>query len=867
MNLFKRGQKSPENSEKPNGTPENSIEQKPSGVSSVYYSIELPGGSPNINDNADFKTHSNSAANTMKTLRQSFLHILFDKKLWPRRLTIIIFAFVTVAAISFALLWQVDNKAVYRQQAGEVTQDEVNAPKEISYSSKVLTKEAQERNANSSANDVYRRDESTVSIEREAQRKLMETISNVRSLGPLAIPALNNDPQVLAAKLTDTDLKSIIFLSDTKWTSVAAEARNSFNSVMTRNISPEQLPDELTRLNNSVYTPWNLSPSFTQLEVADRQSAITLVKPFIAANNMLDVEATKRKRDDARSSTPSVIESIGKGQNVVRKGERLTALQIEMMEQLGLRNNFLNWETITGMVGIIAMLILVLCFYFSQLASQIWNNRKTLAFIALSLTVAAIAIRLLISSDERTLRPYLLPLAAIAMVVAALLDVQLAILLTAILALLVGLVSGNPELTLVYFSGGSVGALILWKAERTTAFAFAGLGVIIAQFTVGVCYYLVINSLDASTLGLMLVFNLASGLVSASLAFFSYSILGKLFGVTTVIQLLELAHPNQPLLRRLMREAPGTYHHSMLVGTLAEQAAESLAGDALLARVGAYYHDIGKLERPLYFIDNQGSGPNIHDTLDPSQSAKIIRSHVEDGVRLAQQHRLPKRVIDIIHQHHGTCLVSYFYTKAINMGLDVNELDFRYAGPKPQTKIAALVMLADGSEAAVRANVQSGRIVTGQTPAVQTLNPAQASRKMVTISEVVNKIVDDRIKDNQLDECDLTLRDIEQVRRLFVEILTSIYHPRVDYPDPTTYKPSEGQVVSATTVVDVTPIDPARLTGGAADGGAPEVHPALPAKTEPEKESQDTPNNPKPRPTGGIGGAGRLIGKERGVEE
>jgi hypothetical protein len=270
----------------------------------------------------------------------------------------------------------------------------------------------------------------------------------------------------------------------------------------------------------------------------------------------------------------------------------------------------------------------------------------------------------------------------------------------------------------------------------------------------------------------------------------------------------------------------------------------------------------------LYFIDNQGNGPNIHDTLDPRQSAKIIRSHVEDGVRLAEQHRLPKRVIDIIHQHHGTCLVSYFYNKAVNMGLDVNELDFRYAGPKPQTKIAALVMLADGSEAAVRANVQSGRIITGQTPAVQTLTTEQANRKMVTISEVVNKIVDDRIKDNQLDECDLTLRDIEQVRRLFIEILTSIYHPRVDYPDPATPKPSEGQVVSATTVVDVTPMDLARVTTSAADGGTPEAHPVLPAKTATtEKENQDTTTNPKPRPTGGIGGAGRLIGKERGIDE
>jgi putative nucleotidyltransferase with HDIG domain len=283
----------------------------------------------------------------------------------------------------------------------------------------------------------------------------------------------------------------------------------------------------------------------------------------------------------------------------------------------------------------------------------------------------------------------------------------------------------------------------------------------------------------------------------------------------------------------------------------------------MLAGVGAYYHDIGKLERPTYFIDNQGNGPNIHDTLDPRDSAKFIRRHVEFGVQLAQEHHLPHKVVDIIHQHHGTCLVSFFYQKALRMGLDVNEIEFRYTGPKPQTKIAALVMLADGSEASVRANVQSGRILTGQTPSVQIINPASPTNggvKYTTVTEVVNKIVDDRLKDGQLDECDLTMRDIDQIRRVFVEILTSIYHPRVDYIDHGEKKPNNGEGKVVTSSAIELPNEPRNLP--AADGGSPEnsTQPALKAADTEKKPDNTAPNN-KPR-TSGIGGAGQRIEDE-----
>jgi cyclic-di-AMP phosphodiesterase PgpH len=466
-------------------------------------------------------------------------------------------------------------------------------------------------------------------------------------------------------------------------------------------------------------------------------------------------------------------------------------------------------------------------------------------------------------------------------------DINLGIFINAILALMAGLVTNNLEIGLVLFISGSVGALILWKADRSIYFAYSGLAVAGTQLIIAFLYHLLRQPLDFGQFMLVLLYSALNGLISASLAFFFFSVLGRFFGVTTVMHLMELSHPTQPLLSRLSREAPGTYHHSMLVGTLAEQAAERLEGDSLLARVGAYYHDIGKLAKPANFIDNQGGGPNIHDTLDPRESAKIIRAHVSDGVTLGKKNHLPVKVVDIIEQHHGTCLISFFYQKALSMGLDVSELDFRYPGPKPQTKVAALVMLADASEAAVRANVQSGRIPTGS----HAPNP---SGKFITIADVVNKIVDDRTKDGQLDESDLTLRDIQMVRRVYVEILTGIYHPRIDYPDTAKKPETNIQVVNvpaveippeaisaavpvqSLTVVEQEPLlPPSSLPAADAGGDLPPepmlkeldtdkmpkpeialVEDTTKLKDEPKPAEEAKLNQPKP---GGIGGAGRKI--------
>jgi cyclic-di-AMP phosphodiesterase PgpH len=257
----------------------------------------------------------------------------------------------------------------------------------------------------------------------------------------------------------------------------------------------------------------------------------------------------------------------------------------------------------------------------------------------------------------------------------------------------------------------------------------------------------------------------------------SFAVLGNLFGILTVFQLMELANPTQPLLRRLLVETPGTYHHSLMAGNLAERAAEAIGADPLLARVAAFYHDVGKLANPLAFIENQAGNENIHDQLEPAVSAAVLKQHVADGIDLAYRYRMPKTLIAFIPQHHGTALMSYFHAKARELvaapfggegtpegakaAEAVDERRFRHAGPKPQSREAAILMLADGVEASVR---------------------SLTSRDEASIRAMVSRIIEERVADGQFDECDITLRDIERIREAFVAQLLGMYHQRIAYP-------------------------------------------------------------------------------------
>jgi putative nucleotidyltransferase with HDIG domain len=260
------------------------------------------------------------------------------------------------------------------------------------------------------------------------------------------------------------------------------------------------------------------------------------------------------------------------------------------------------------------------------------------------------------------------------------------------------------------------------------------------------------------------LWGIASGITSAAITMIFLPVLESVFKLTTDIKLLELADLNHPLLKKMVTNATGTYHHSIIVGNLAEAAADAIGANPLLARIGSYYHDIGKLEKAEYFAENKQISSDIHDKLSPSMSSLIITNHVKDGVELAEKYKLGSTIREIIEQHHGTGLVTYFYHQAVEKGQQeqvIPDETFRYPGPKPQTKESAIVMFADSIEAA-------SRVLQNTTPQ--------------RLKELVRKIINDKFIDRQLDECELTLKDINNIADSFVRILTGVYHARIEYP-------------------------------------------------------------------------------------
>jgi putative nucleotidyltransferase with HDIG domain len=412
---------------------------------------------------------------------------------------------------------------------------------------------------------------------------------------------------------------------------------------------------------------------------------------------------------------------------------------------------------------------------------EYWVRSRTLTLIGLIFVLSVLAVKF---SGGHAWIPYALPAAAAGILLTLLLDSGIGIVAVAVLAVLAGPVSGSSvEMTAYVFLGGFAGILAIRKGERQHFFVQAGLAVAAAEVVVIGAFALLGQHGMTEMLQLWGV-AAAGALLATIISLGSFSLLGNLFGILTGSQLMELANPSQPLLRRLLIETPGTYHHSLMVGNLGERAASAVGADPLLVRAAAYYHDIGKLANPLAFIENQASGDNIHDQLDPADSATILRQHVSDGMSLAHRAGLPNPLIAFIPQHHGTAILGFVYGKARDEaakaagGMNtpagkaaadaVDQRRYRHSGPKPQSREAAILMLSDGVEASVR---------------------SLASRDEATIRAMVDQIIRERLDDGQLNECDLTIRDLESIREAFVGQLLGMYHQRIAYPQNKVVEP------------------------------------------------------------------------------
>lgn len=488
---------------------------------------------------------------------------------------------------------------------------------------------------------------------------------------------------------------------------------------------------------------------------------------FLSSNLQFNPEKTQQLRREAVQRVSLYKRLIRKGDIIIDKGERVTAEDIQLLRSLAQEKRarsleeepWLRYLLIANQVLIHAALVAIVAGYvyvFRRRAIYHRNGSLLLLSLLLLLPVAVTSY----AARNVSLSVFYAPVALSSMLAAILFDVEVAIVLTMVISLLLGSMVGQVGIVLVSSLCGMVGAYMVRKVRHRHQF-YRSMGLLPLCYAAAIFAIGFLRATDLKDIGQDALKGALNGLFSPILTIGLLPILETIFSITTDITLLELSDLNHSLLRELATRARGTYNHTMVVSLLAEAAAESIGANPLLAWVGAYYHDIGKMVKPEYFIENQMGIRNPHDHLKPTLSARVLISHVKEGLDMADQHGLPKAISDFIPQHHGTSLMSAFYHRALEQEGKVEEETFRYPGPRPQSKETAIVMLADSVEAAVRS--------------LQDRGPGR-------VKGMVKSVIDLKLKDGQLDECELTLRDLNRITDSFLRVLMGMAHPRVPYP-------------------------------------------------------------------------------------
>ncbi len=652
-------------------------------------------------------------------------------------------------------------------QVGDLVPADIVAPKALTYENRILTAEARRVAADGVPPQYDFTTERAITIA-SAQADAFE--SAVRLLDTAFDPATGEIQRGLIVERVSGELSApsadtLRALELARWLPIRTEAVRVLDSTERSELRDTEVAVARSRLDEQMAGG---------LSEAERMLAAELIVPFVVANSSFSTELTQQERDRQAAAVGPVEEQILKGEVIVRGGTQLTEVGAARIAAFGLDDTAPDLGSLAGWFVLSALLVGLLLGWIWRFRRGFWHRNNVLVLISVLLLFATFALQLIAG---RTTLPFVMPLAAIPILLAVLLDAEVAIVVAAILAVVAGTVNGpSVEIGTYVFLGGLAGVVAIRRGDRLQTFLQAGVVVFVVQALVVSAFSLLSGRDLTGIIQLTGAAALSAG-GAAVAAVGTFAVLGNVFGILTVFQLLELANPSQPLLRRLLIETPGTYHHSLMVGNLAERAAEAIGADSLLTRVAAYYHDGGKLASPLAFIENQAGGDNVHDQLEPEDSAQILKQHVADGIDTAYGARLPKALIAFIPQHHGTAMMSYFYAKAREEAATpfgglatedgrkaadaVDARRFRHAGPKPQSREAALIMLADGVEASVR---------------------SLSSRDETAIRAMVARIIAERTDDGQFDECELTFRDLDTIEEAFVQQLLGMYHQRVAYP-------------------------------------------------------------------------------------
>lgn len=692
---------------------------------------------------------------------------------------------IITLAISFAIILNGAVPKRYKLYLGMVSPYDITAPRNIENT--ILTEKRAEEIAASVPHEIIRKDNVPIEILNcvddffvciESARRRINLAISEKGIGEKGATGNSTNSKEEIKSIQEPIIKELekeignlnlgAHISEEQLYYLATETaddevvsfkkiiRALVSEVMTNEITIENLAPEIDKLQKEL-----------QEQELNQELVLignSLLKGLIRPNSVIDEELTEIKRKEAYENAIKNNKIIVKsGSRIVSVGDVITEDKMQMLRDLNLVET--GSVDYAFAIGIFIMLVLssaLLLLYFRFYNKKILTRRNDVIVLCMTIVMTLVVARFVFIYS-----PLLIPFSMATMLIAILFDRKLAIVVNCFIAVVISFMT-KENLTFLYMAliSGTFTAFFISKVNQRSALTSTGLLTAMMNVFVVVCMGIINKNEWKPILTDSLTVS-ANGLISVVMTIGILPFWESTFNLVTPFKLMELGNPNQVLLKRLLIEAPGTYHHSLMVGNLAEVAAEALGGNYLLARVGAYYHDVGKLKRPNFFGENQMSR-NPHDKMAPSLSAMVIISHIQDGVKLAEKHKLPYAIRDIIEQHHGTTLVTYFYHKAQKelqqdkQPAIVSEESYRYPGPKPLSKEAAVVMLADSVEAAVRSMVD---------------------RTEGKIEGLVRKIIKERLEDGQLDLSELTLRDLDIIATSFMRVFSGFFHAREQYPD------------------------------------------------------------------------------------
>jgi cyclic-di-AMP phosphodiesterase PgpH len=674
-----------------------------------------------------------------------------------RLFQIVLLIVVSIISYGALVLPEILRTTAVPLKPGDVSPSDFQAPQPLEYISEVRTEEMRSA-AENAVTSIYAPPDPTIARHQiERLRATLQYISLVREDENATPEQKNSDVASLSdIKLKPATIASILDLPAARWETIQQEALSVLEQVMRRTIHEQ----EVESVQRTV-------PSLVSLALNEEQAALVseLVTAFVTPNSLLSEDLTKAAKQAARDAVQPVIQQYKAGEIIILRGQIIAPVDFEALQRFGLIEEASPWQDYIGAGALVIMMAAFINLYFSRRHLPFQFEARSLILVALIFILFIVSARLTI--PNRTVLPYAFPLAALGLLIATLFGLETGIVFSIALAILVTYNLPNVlDLTPYYLLSSLTGVLVLGNARRVWTFFRAGMATAGAGIAMLLAFRYPFVQMDPIALLQLTGAAIFSGLAASSIALLLQYFLAQTLGLTTALQLIEISRPDFPLLQFFLRNAPGTYQHSLQVANLAEQAAEAIGADALQTRVGALFHDVGKAMNPMFFVENQPQDQvNTHEDLAPNESSEAIISHVNDGILLAHKHRLPRRIDDFILEHHGTMITRYQYNQAVEaVGGDASKVDkeqFRYPGPSPRSRETGLLMLADGSEARAR---------------------AERPQDEEAIRNIVRSTIEVAQKQGQLDNTQLTLRDLSVITEVFVNILRGTHHPRISYP-------------------------------------------------------------------------------------